>query len=60
MHPAACRDTVPIGAPTGPARSNTTYEQEVDPVVELQLEKAGVRLAWLLNGALHGCSSEKF
>ena len=28
------------------------YEQEVDPVVELQLERAGVRLAFLLDQRL--------
>jgi hypothetical protein len=28
------------------------YERQVDPVIELQLEKAGVRLAYLLNAAL--------
>lgn len=35
-----------------PTSITTAYEQEVDPTVELQLERAGVRLAWLLNGAL--------
>jgi hypothetical protein len=28
------------------------YERQADPVIELQLEKAGVRLAHLLNAAL--------
>jgi hypothetical protein len=28
------------------------YERQVEPVIELQLEKAGVRLAYLLNAAL--------
>jgi hypothetical protein len=28
------------------------YERQADPVIELQLEKAGVRLAYLLNGTL--------
>jgi hypothetical protein len=35
-----------------PASIAPDYERQVDPVVELQLERAGVRLAWLLNGAL--------
>jgi len=35
-----------------PAVITRTYEQQVDPTVELQLEKAGVRLAYLLNDAL--------
>lgn len=30
----------------------TTYEREADPVIELQLEKRGVRLAYLLNADL--------
>jgi hypothetical protein len=32
-----------------PAPITTAYEKEVDRVVEIQLEKAGVRLAYLLN-----------
>ena len=28
------------------------YQRQADPVIELQLEKAGVRLAFLLNAAL--------
>jgi hypothetical protein len=28
------------------------YERQADPVIELQLEKAGVRLAYLLNESL--------
>ena len=32
-----------------PAMITATYERQADPVVELQLEKAGVRLAYLLN-----------
>ena len=28
------------------------YEKMTDPVVEFQLGRAGVRLAWLLDGAL--------
>jgi len=28
------------------------YQRQAGPVIELQLEKAGVRLAYLLNGAL--------
>jgi hypothetical protein len=35
-----------------PAPITPAYEQQADPVIELQLEKAGVRLAFLLNGAL--------
>jgi hypothetical protein len=35
-----------------PARITTAYEREADPVIELQLEKAGVRLAYLLNAIL--------
>jgi hypothetical protein len=35
-----------------PASITPDYEHQVDPVVELQLERAGVRLAWLLNGTL--------
>jgi hypothetical protein len=30
----------------------TAYEKKADRVVEIQLEKAGVRLAYLLNSAL--------
>jgi hypothetical protein len=32
-----------------PAVITPAYEQQADPVIELQLEKAGVRLAYLLN-----------
>jgi hypothetical protein len=35
-----------------PAPITAAYEHEADPVIELQLEKAGVRLAYLLNIAL--------
>ena len=35
-----------------PAPITALYEQQADPVIELQLEKAGVRLACLLDGAL--------
>ena len=35
-----------------PAPITGTYEQQADPVMELQLERAGARLAWLLNGTL--------
>ena len=35
-----------------PAPITPAYEQQADPVIELQLEKAGVRLAYLLNGTL--------
>jgi hypothetical protein len=35
-----------------PAPTTPAYEQKADPVIELQLEKAGVRLADLLNAAL--------
>ena len=34
-----------------PAPITPAYEQQADPVIELQLEKAGVRLACLLNTA---------
>jgi hypothetical protein len=35
-----------------PAPITPAYERQADPVIELQLEKAGVRLAHLLNAAL--------
>lgn len=35
-----------------PALITPAYEQHADHVLELQLERAGVRLAWLLTGAL--------
>lgn len=35
-----------------PTPITTAYEQQADPVIALQLEKAGVRLAFLLNTAL--------
>jgi hypothetical protein len=35
-----------------PAVIGPTYERQADPVIELQLEKAGVRLGYLLNAAL--------
>jgi hypothetical protein len=35
-----------------PASITAAYERQADPVVELQLEKAGVRLAHILNEAL--------
>jgi hypothetical protein len=35
-----------------PAPITAAYEQRADPVIELQLEKAGVRLTYLPNGAL--------
>jgi len=35
-----------------PAAFTAEYERQADPVIELQLEKAGVRLAYLLNTAL--------
>ena len=34
-----------------PAPITPTYERQADPVIELQLQKAGVRLAYLLNAA---------
>jgi hypothetical protein len=37
-----------------PATITPAYEQQADPVIELQLEKAGVRLAYLLNTNLDG------
>jgi len=36
-----------------PAPITSDYERQADPVIELQLEEAGVRLASLLNEALH-------
>jgi S1/P1 Nuclease len=33
-----------------PSRISAAYERQADPVIELQLEKAGVRLAYILNG----------
>jgi len=35
-----------------PAVIDPAYQRQADPVIELQLEKAGVRLAFLLNAAL--------
>lgn len=35
-----------------PAPISAAYEQQADPVIELLLEKAGVRLAFLLNDTL--------
>jgi hypothetical protein len=35
-----------------PAPITPEYEREAEPVIELQLEKAGVRLAYLLNANL--------
>jgi hypothetical protein len=35
-----------------PAPITAAYERQAEPVIELQLEKAGVRLAYLLNAAL--------
>jgi hypothetical protein len=35
-----------------PAPITAAYERQAGPVIELQLEKAGVRLAYLLNTAL--------
>jgi hypothetical protein len=35
-----------------PSRITTDYERRADLAIELQLEKAGVRLAYLLNSAL--------
>jgi hypothetical protein len=35
-----------------PAVIGPDYERQADPVIEAQLEKAGVRLAYLLNAAL--------
>ena len=37
-----------------PAPITAAYEQQAEPVIELRLEKAGVRLAHLLNNALQG------
>jgi len=36
-----------------PSPINSQYERQAEPVIELQLEKAAVRLAHLLNDALH-------
>ena len=35
-----------------PAPITAAYEKQSDPAIEVQLERAGVRLAWLLNSAL--------
>jgi hypothetical protein len=35
-----------------PAPITAAYERQAEPVIKLQLEKAGVRLAYLLNAAL--------
>jgi hypothetical protein len=35
-----------------PAPITAAYERQAEPVIELQLEKAGARLAYLLNTAL--------
>jgi hypothetical protein len=35
-----------------PAPITPAYERQADPVIELQLEKAGVRLAYLLDANL--------
>jgi hypothetical protein len=35
-----------------PATITPAYERQAGPVIELQLEKAGVGLAWLLNETL--------
>ena len=35
-----------------PAVIAPAYQRQADPVIELQLEKAGVRLGYLLNAAL--------
>ena len=35
-----------------PAPITAAYEHEADQVIELQLEKAGVRLAYFLNATL--------
>ena len=35
-----------------PAPITAAYERQAEPVIELQLEKAGVRLAYLLTVAL--------
>ena len=35
-----------------PAPITAAYEKQADSVIEIQLEKAGVRLAYVLNSAL--------
>ena len=45
-------DTYPIAFDIVPAVITSAYEQQADPVIENQLEKAGIRLAYLLNVAL--------
>ena len=35
-----------------PAPITAEYEQQADRAIEIQLERAGVRLAWLLDKAL--------
>ena len=39
-------------APRIRSRIAAAYDKQADPVIEIQLEKAGVRLAYLLNAAL--------
>lgn len=39
--------------PENPPTIDAAYEQKADPVIESQIEKAGVRLAYVLNEALH-------
>jgi len=39
-------------ASENPAVIGPAYQRQADPMIELQLEKAGVRLAYLLNAAL--------
>ena len=39
-------------ASENPSSVTPACERQADPVIELQLEKAGVRLAYLLNGTL--------
>jgi hypothetical protein len=43
----------PAGPGGGPLLIDERYEAAADRVVALQLQRAGVRLAWLLNEALH-------
>jgi hypothetical protein len=46
-----------------PAPITAAYEKQTDPVVEIQLEKAGVRLAYLLNARCNEkspCAGDRF
>jgi hypothetical protein len=40
---------LPSAAPGAPVVITADYEREADPLIELQIERAGARLAWVLN-----------